>query len=175
MVCGGLDSNKCYNYVSSDWVETLSMNAPRMHFAGMVGSPYQNASHKYYVLGNPGSAEVLTDSGWEEIGPPTPTIFYLSCLMIINETSILVFEGQVPGVKEFSQLTYIFNSVTNTWMLGPYLQRPRNAVGCGLIRKSDDSGKNIFIIAGGVGGDLTVEILDEIGGQWYTGMLSHAR
>jgi hypothetical protein len=168
IVCGGANSNNCYKYYINNWVQTYSMHVPRMHFTGMTGSPYQNSSHLYYVIGN-GSAEVLTDSGWEVIGPPTPTQFYHSCLMVINETSILVFEGQVSGVRDYSPLTYIYNSVTNAWTSGPSLKRSRRAVGCGLIRKTEDSDEKIFIIAGGEGGGVSVELLDEIDGQWYRG------
>ena len=35
------------------------------------------------------SSEVLTSSGWETYGPPLPAVFYVSCLFVVNETTIM--------------------------------------------------------------------------------------
>jgi len=50
LVCGGQDSRDCYIFKGGRWSETFSMNENRIHFAGMEGSPYQNHSHKFFVL-----------------------------------------------------------------------------------------------------------------------------
>jgi len=50
LVCGGRDSNDCYVYKGGQWSETFSMNENRFHFTGMVGSPFQDPSHKFFVL-----------------------------------------------------------------------------------------------------------------------------
>ena len=36
------------------------------------------------------TAEVLTNGGWKIIGPALPKRFYVSCLVKINETTIMV-------------------------------------------------------------------------------------
>jgi len=175
IVCGGKDSNKCYLYDISywnsnpGWIETFPMSVPRMHFVGMSGSPYQNLSHKYFVIGN-GSAEVLTDNGWEIIGPTPPSPFYTGCLMIINETSVLVFEGQNPGVRDTSTLTFILNTENDRWVEGPRLQFARHAAGCGLVRENMTSDRMVFIISGGGGaGYGTTELLLDVQSYWYPG------
>ena len=114
IVCGGSIEdgigNQCYIFYLSSWRATFSMNENRTFFVGMVGSPYQNSSHKMFVLGGGQSlnAEVLTGSGWEVIGPPIPSSFYLSCLIVLNETSIFLIGGGENNI--FSNETYIFNS-----------------------------------------------------------------
>ena len=92
--------------------------------------------------------------------------------MAINETSILVLEGQNPSTNNFSTNTFIFNSVYGSWVRGPSLQQPRRSAGCGLIRESESSDRKLFIVAGGedVGGPvLTVELLHDVQGSWFFG------
>jgi hypothetical protein len=36
------------------------------------------------------SSEVRTENGWEVIGPALPKMFYVSCLISINETTIML-------------------------------------------------------------------------------------
>ena len=97
IVCGGVSrvnhndiTNKCFSLDESGWTETYSMIDRRMHFFGMSRSPYRNASHKMFILGYTRRAEVLTDNGWEYIGLPTPKLFHTSCVIIIDDSSIMV-------------------------------------------------------------------------------------
>ena len=180
IVCGGQNSNQCFAYDMSEWnlnpgwVETFPMSTPRMHFVGMSGSPYKNSSHKYFVIGN-WRAEVLTDSGWEVIGPTPPSPFYTGCLMIINETSVLVVEGQYPSVRDTSRNTYILNTKIDRWVKGPILSWSRNTAGCGLVRESKTSSRNVFIVSGGNGlGGGRTELLLDLQDRWYPGNLSKA-
>ena len=43
-----------------------------------------------FVLGYTERAEVLTENGWEYIGLLTPKMFHLSCILIIDDNSIMV-------------------------------------------------------------------------------------
>jgi len=174
IVCGGFidnsSSNKCFLYKASGWTETMPMIAKRVHLTGMAKSPYQNDSHKMFVLGGSTPiAEVLTDSGWETIGPETPSQFYLSCLVVINVTSILVIGGQTP-TKEFSNETFIFNSLTNKWTTGPRLINGRIAFGCGYIKKTENINTKFFIAAGGIA-TQTVELLRSVSDIWISGFI----
>lgn len=97
IICGGQNienetviTNKCYLLDEFGWTATFHMNDKRTHFSAMSRSPYRNESHKMFVLGYTRRAEVLTEKGWEYIGLPTPDLFYLSCMMIIDDSSILV-------------------------------------------------------------------------------------
>ena len=177
IVCGGSNTKRCFKYEETnfndyDWKETFSMNSDQMYFIGMTGSPYQNSSHLYYALGSSNKAEVLTKSGWENIGPPLPSPFYKSCLMVINETSILILEGKLPIVGEYpSGRTFIFNTFYNSWVSGPRLLGPRVGAVCGLIRKSKDDDKEILIVAGGQPGmkNGSTEFLNNVGDGWQLG------
>ena len=175
IVCGGLGVDRCFTFeYSSGWTETYRMNSPRMHSTGMTGSPYQNTSHKYFILGgNTLKPEVLTDSGWEILNGNYPSKFYKSCLMVINETSFLVFEGEPDQYWPFSTRTFIFNAAFNRWTRGPELIQARRIVGCGLIRESSSSSRNFFIVAGGENDGpsamRSVEILNDLGGNWRPG------
>jgi len=133
VVCGGTDTKQCFEYQKTGWKEIYPMNDNREHFTGMSGSPYKNSSHRLYVIGYTQQAEVLTSSGWEYIGPVTPNMDFVSCILIVNETSILVtgISNQVENVTAHS---FVFNSVTGTWTQGPSLNNKRIACGCGLIR-----------------------------------------
>ena len=77
------------------------MKEARMNFVGMPSSPYQNSSHKFFVLGPSATAEVLTDSGWEIIGPPLPKAISFSCLIVIDETTIFVIGSLKRDNVEF--------------------------------------------------------------------------
>jgi hypothetical protein len=66
------------------------MKEARMNFVGMSGSPYRNSSHKFFALGPSTTAEVLTDSGWQIIGPPLPKAVSFSCLITIDESTIFL-------------------------------------------------------------------------------------
>lgn len=172
IVCGGFSTNQCFLYdESSGWKETFPMTESRMFFTGMSGSPYKNASHKMYVLGYSNTAEVLTYSGWETVGPPTPKPFYNACLMVINATSVMVAGGYDGNNATAS--TYIFNTATNEWTLGPLLITARLGFACGLIQSSKADNTPLFIVAGGLidntNAVYSVELLDQQMDQWYLG------
>ena len=97
IICGGQNTtnvaeitNKCFLLDESGWTEIFKMKDSRMHFSGMSNSPYRNIGHKMFVLGYTQRAEVLTENGWEYIGPLTPKMFHLSCILIIDDNSIMV-------------------------------------------------------------------------------------
>jgi len=177
IVCGGYDvntlSNACFLYGSTGWKATFSMKRPRWHFTGMAKSPYLNDSHKMFILGGGSpSSEVLTDAGWEITGPYLPSDFYLSCMISINRTSILVIGGQ-SDLDVLTNSTYIFNSVNNRWVVGPSLNSKRRYFGCGKIRQDEESDNKLFLVAGGSTEDpsaaYTVELLGDVTDSWYNG------
>ena len=178
IICGGSNTNRCFKYEvmplidDYNWTETNAMNNKRIHFSGMTGSPYKNSSHLYYVLGGTHEAEVLTPTGWENIGPLLPFPFYKSCLMVINDTSILVLNGQLPSYGDnLSDKTFIFNSMYNRWVSGPQLLWPRSGAVCGLIRKSEANDTKVFIVVGGHRGQgsAPVDFLNDVSDQWRSG------
>jgi len=172
IVCGGADTNKCFIYTSSGWNETFSMNEVRTEIIGMAKSPFQNASHKMFVLGTTNNAEVLTDSGWERVSIKTPKIFSMSCLMVLNETSIMVIRGMNDNQYQSNE-TYIFNSETKTWVAGPALMVKRAACGCGKVLASSTSSTQLVLAIGGYTGNgnsqLSVEVLHDVKDAWKRG------
>jgi hypothetical protein len=113
--------------------------------------------------------EVLNSSGWQRFGPDLPKSVYIPCLVEINATSILVMAGAINGGVAYSTETYIFNSVTNVWTSGPALNYGRRSMGCGWIKESAQSTKNIFIIAGGENALTSVELLPTVEDVWKIG------
>ena len=174
IVCGGPDIVDCFKYEMGRWMDYFSMNEARMHFTGMVGSPYNSnnnngSSHKFYIVGDSHNAEVLTDAGWKVVDTKVPKIFFTSCLVAINQTAFIIIVGQVVNGQNFSRDTYIFNSEQNLWAMGPPLTQARRASGCGLVPESADGGQSLFIVAGGENGGVSVELLNEVDGKWFDG------
>jgi hypothetical protein len=172
IVCGGLNVKDCYQYQQGQWQLSFPMNENRYHSAGMVSSPYQNVSHKLFVVGggNPPliAAEVLTATGWEVIGSPLPKQFFVSCLVSINETTIMLIGGTIENIT-YSKDTYIFNALTNIWVKGPSMELGRRGAGCGKISENGQSNRQIIIVAGGENARTSVEFLDDIDGSWRSG------
>ena len=53
LICGGRnpDRNQCYKLESGAWQPMPAMIQIRYHFAGIPFSPFQNLTHKFFVLG----------------------------------------------------------------------------------------------------------------------------
>ena len=168
IMCGGAGTRVCYTFQQGQWQLSFPMKEPRFHFSGMMSSPYRNSSHRMFILGgdHPASysAEVLTSSGWEIIGPKLPRLFYAACIVSINDTTIMVI-----GSEDQAKQTYIFSTLTNTWSFGPSLANGRWGLGCGLIQENSQSKQKIIIAAGGVGSSRSVELLDGINSSWRAG------
>ena len=169
LVCGGMVSY-CFKYTKGTWETTFPMNQARRHFAGMPSSPFRNASHVFFIIG-PFGMEVLTAAGWETLEIYLPKSTYVPCLMVVNETSFILAVG-TDLFNEYTNDTYIFNGINNSWKRGPSFITGRRAMGCGTIKASSASDSRIFIVVGGQNADTSVELLDSIGGQWRQGLLS---
>jgi hypothetical protein len=180
LVCGGMSTTDCYELVSAGgekrWLSTFPMTTDRWGCcAGMPGSPFGNSSHKFYAVGVD-NAEVLTDSGWEVIGPALPKSVYSPCLMTVDDTTVLLAAGSIVDKETNSRetnsrVTYIFNSVKNSWTPGPLLLTGRKNMGCGSINENSQSNRKLLIVAGGENAYRSVEILDGVGltSQWRQG------
>ena len=169
LVCGG-GVRDCFTFTNGSWKTTFPMNQDRRHFAGMPSSPFKNSSHMFLVIGAFGM-EVLTATGWETPEIYLPKSTYVTCLMVVNETSFMLAVGTVL-LDDYSKETYIFNGINNSWKLGPSFITGRRGMGCGTIKASSDSDSRIFIVLGGQNADYSVELLDSIQGQWRQGLLS---
>ena len=153
------------------WQNFAIIGAKRRYTpAGMPSSPFRNASHVFFIIG-PFGMEVLTAAGWETLEIYLPKSTYVPCLMVVNETSFILAVG-TDLFNEYTNDTYIFNGINNSWKRGPSFITGRRAMGCGTIKASSASDSRIFIVLGGQNADYSVELLDSIQGQWRQGMLS---
>jgi hypothetical protein len=126
----------------------------RSHFAGGPLSPFKDASHKFYVLGGPQplTAEAFDGNTWTVVAPPLPFTIYVSCMVYLNSTAVMLISG-VQGTQltiSYSTKTLTMNSEYKTWTEGPPINVPRYGHGCGRIVQSQKSTQFSTIIAGGV-------------------------
>lgn len=176
LVCGGISVQDCFQYREGKWEATFPMNENHFHFSSMPSSPYKNESHRFFLLGGgepPAlSVEVLTNNGWEVTGSQLPRIFHGSCMVSVNETTIMLIAGSLGNGKLLTE-TFIFNSLTNVWVSGPPILSGRRFHGCGYIKENGQSKSKIIIAAGGTTGGWealnSVEFLDGIDGSWRSG------
>ena len=85
-----------------------------------TGSYLHAFLNTYFICLGGGSIsipEVLTDSGWYPIGPPIPTMFYVSCMVALDDASILVSGGETSQGR-YSAKTYIFTPGNGSWTDG---------------------------------------------------------
>lgn len=97
------------------------------------------------------SAEVLTDSGWENTTTILPVGMYVTCMVPIGNDSYLIHGGIHTGTFYSSQ-TFIFNATQNTWSRGPDLAIGRYGNGCGNLPTNGKDSHISVIVAGGYAG-----------------------
>jgi len=67
---------------------------------------------------NPLTIEVFDGNTWSTISPSVPVIFYVSCMVYINSTTVLLIAG-TQGSVTYGTKTYYMNSDFRTWIEGP--------------------------------------------------------
>ena len=141
------------------------MNKPR-HFSNSVKMP----NGQIYVIGGEenstehhDTAEMLTKNGSKLIRLNKKLSRH--CVVPVNDTTLLIIGG-INDKESFSRKSFLYNTSSNKFSTGPPLMKGRQLQSCSKLNT------NIFVIAGGRdswGGINTVEILDNINGQWYAG------
>ncbi len=67
---------------------------------------------------NPLTVEVFDGNTWSTVSPSVPVIFYVSCMVYINSTTVLLIAG-TQGSVTFGTKTYYMNSKFSMWTEGP--------------------------------------------------------
>ena len=88
------------------------------------------------------SAETLTSDGWKMFGPGLPIGVERHCLVLFDESNVILIGGTTKEAK-YSGQTHIFNFDLQTWKAGPDLKIPRSYQTCGMIRKNSESNEVI--------------------------------
>ncbi len=88
----------------------------------------------------------------------------MTCLVSINETSIVLIVGAAAK-------TFFFDGLTNLTSNGPNMTIARTGNGCGTIPVSSSSTKQTAILAGGQNTLSSVEILDAATNTWIAGVV----
>ena len=172
-VCSGAPTNsQCFLYKNGAWSQTGTFLSPRTHFSVVSGSPFGNPIHKFYVVaGNtPFTGEAFDGNKFSEVGPSVPFKFYVSCMVYLNATTVMLIAGW-QGDTTYSPSTYVMNAKILAWQQGPTINVGRLGHGCGRIVQGVASEKYSTIIAGGTNGGLLnqVEILDDGAISWRYG------
>jgi hypothetical protein len=64
------------------------------------------------------TVEVFDGKLWSAISPSVPFTFYVSCMVYINSTTVLLIAGTQGSVK-YGTKTFYMNSDTQMWIEGP--------------------------------------------------------
>jgi len=173
-VCSGSPiGGQCYLYKNGAWNQTGSFKTARAHFTVVPNSPFGNPGHKFYIVAGDAilTGEVFDGQAFSEMGPPVPFQFYVSCMVYLNPTTVMLIAGTQASAT-YSTATYVMNSKIWTWQAGPSINVARLAHGCGRIVQGVGSNKYSTIIAGGgnsVGYLNQVELLDDGAPSWRNG------
>jgi hypothetical protein len=103
--------------------------------------------------------------GWERIGSLVPETFYVTCIVSINETRIMLIVGAAAK-------TFYFDGLTNLTSNGPNMIVARQGNGCGTIPVSRSSTTQTVILVGGQTTPRSVEILDGATNTWRAGVVN---
>jgi hypothetical protein len=172
LICG--DNRTCVSYTLSSrrWnAYSFIMNSARQspHFAfnpSIIGSGRIVAAGGYNLT----SIEYLTPTGWVQSTAKLPVPSHYGCMVAINSSTVMIFEGLDFSVISHSKKTYFFNHQTNSLTNGPPLLQGRYSFGCGSM-KDPITGTLSIVVAGGTSNVqlISTEILDLATGVWKNG------
>ena len=182
-MCGGWTQNclfmsdKCFFYdsLANAWEESGTMLSSR----GLLGHAYSEVYGLALIAGYDkscerlGSAEATYDGvSFRPIAPLPETAFQL-CAVALDESSLFVSVGAADSAT-YSNVSYIYDGIADSWNRVADMPTGRNGHGCGAI-----NGGREVVVAGGasdMGGepedveDLdSVEIYNVETDSWRTG------
>ena len=180
VICGGfynsgnVDENSCYSLQKDTWQLLSLMNQNRRH-AAIAPSPYPSDNFSVIVSGGYNGSdwldtvEIWNQNAWHLSSTVMPVAINLHCMVQINLTTVMIIGGyNTTSLVE----TFIFNSENEIWVPGPSLQEERYGLACGRIKTTRNQPYFSIIAVGGNNIDenlRSVEILDEVDGNWREG------
>jgi hypothetical protein len=172
LVCGGYDSltstdtNNCFNFQNNEWMFSNPLAEAKRSFS-ISKHPFikenfsliETGGYKDSV-GSLNTTGVLTNDGWKPLSPGLPKPECGHCTIQFNSKILMSIL-----VKE----TYFMSSTETGWATGPSLIAERRWFGCGRILSNEQSNTFSVIVAGGESAGVSVEVLDEMSGNWRAG------
>jgi len=180
MICGGYvgsQDDDCYIYQDGTWIKSHPLTEARS-YAGVSKLPSSSSTNRLIVTGGHNginyldTAEILNEDGtWESV-TSLPAAVTNHCQVFINSTTVFVVGGlQANGV--LTRTTYFYNTETESWVQGPFLNSDRYRHSCAMIKNDYQSSEYSVIVSGGksiLGKTLSsVEILEAGSSAWYFG------
>ena len=136
LICGGQKNgyeNKCYVltqttisynayhlYVGRSGASSIVVNSTHMWVLGGDSTTSYGAS----ISGGQSSTEYITMEDGHSYGPTMPLTNYNFAAVKLNSSSFLMIGGRT-NVADPSDRTYYYDSTTDNWNWGPYLNQKR--------------------------------------------------
>ena len=157
-------SDKCFLYDSaaSAWEESGSMLSSR----GLMGHAYSDAFGLALIAGYDKSCERIASAeatydgaAFRPLAPLPETAFQL-CAVALGESALFVSVGAADSAT-YSNVSYIYDALADSWSRAADMPTGRNGHGCGAI-----NGGSEVVVAGGAasvtGSDAGVADLDSV-------------
>ena len=176
----GFATKECTALVDGHW-QPYNFLSQRRASATIIPSPFPSSEFSAIAMGGTNNVneldtiEILKQGIWYNSTTIMPKPLAVHCMVQVNLTTVMVIGGLAKNhpFTQFYSSTYLFNTVTEQWAEGPYLQRGRAALACGRIKTNKNQPFFSIIVAGGKYGSEShldsVEILDEVSGNWRNG------
>ena len=178
LICGGYssgggDENKCFTLENGNWQLFSLMNQKRRQ-AAIAPSPFLSNDISVMVSGgtngssNLDTTEIWKQNAWHLTSMKMPVEVRVQCMVQINVTTVMMIGGLN---STFLGETFLLNSETEKWVNGPHLLEARGWHSCARIKASKTQPYFSIIAVGGYNGTFknSVEILDEVSGNWRYG------
>jgi hypothetical protein len=170
LICGGFDSltssntNNCFNLQNNEWMFSNPLNEAKRSFS-ISKHPFLKENFSLietggYTGGIVNTTGILTNDGWKKLSLGLPKPEHGHCTIQFNSKILMAIL-----IKE----TYFMSSTGTGWATGPSLITERRWFGCGRILSNEQSNTFSVIVAGGDSAGVSVEVLDEMSGNWREG------
>ena len=172
LICGGFESltssntNNCFNLQNNEWMFSNPLAEGKRHlkiskhpFLKENFSLIETGGYKNSV-GDFNTTSILTNDGWKKLSLGLPKPEHGHCTIQFNSKILMSIL-----IKE----TYFMSSTETGWATGPSLITARRHFGCGRILSNKQSNTFSVIVAGGESAGVSVEVLDEMSGNWRAG------
>ena len=160
------DTNNCFNLQNNEWMFSNPLNEAKRHLS-ISKHPFLKENFSLIETGgykdSVGSfniTSILTNDGWKPLSPGLPKPEHGHCTIQFNSKILMSIL-----IKE----TYFMSSTETGWSTGPSLITARRWFGCGRILSKEQSNTFSVIVAGGESAGVSVEVLDEMSGNWRAG------
>ena len=163
IICGGYQEDylcDCHALTDGAWTSIESLNTCRFYSSSVLLSfPIGKTLDEHLlVIGGASNqdytakVEAFDGKTWQDSTiPDRPSSETQFCNVRINETTLLSLGGPI----DFMKRSFFYNSLENSWTLGPNLIKERNGLACGIINwLNPDTGTKEQVVVAASGEDL---------------------